>query len=283
MDNLIIGEQSAIPISIGTALAIQSACGLSEEGAVVNDKPPILNYQELLINIRTLFRNYHGSLDKDLRHKVSIDACIDALMADLDIIGQTISKYSLNRIKASLYYCTYNRLTDIYTGAQFKEVSTELQKIYADMENKVIKGLVPRLKAAWGVEVRVYDTRIDGKGSKTLMLTHYPVDLLSYKTFDTLDLLESHTGAIKNRSKWNTKLKGSDKDLERIPFDKMTIQLFGDKGGLMSPYPKKSRDALVSISQKRKWHTLTTKERVILGVQQERIPGLEALVRQLYS
>ena len=41
-----------------------------------------------------------------------------------------------------------------------------------------------------------------------------------------VDLIETHTGVIKDRNKWYTKLSG--KGMECIPFAKWSLQFFGD-------------------------------------------------------
>src|SRR5690606_22392271 len=119
------------------------------------------------------------------------------------------------------------------------------------------------------------------KGSDGLILTHFPVDLLNRYRFKTLKLLESHTGAIKPFNVWNTKLKDGQ-GLDVIPFDRMTLQMFGDNAHF-SPMHKKVRMTIYNLVVKNKWTYATTKDYVFYCIQQNRDPALEDLVRELYS
>src|SRR5690606_9561418 len=98
-------------------------------------------------------------------------------------------------------------------------------------------------------DVRYYDVYIEGKFQDTMLLTHIPVDLLSADRFSKLVLLESHTGAIKPHLSWYTKLTNG-KELFRMPFNRFTLQVFGDNGVHFAPMPMKMKQAVKDISEK---------------------------------
>jgi hypothetical protein len=279
-------EKGPIDISIGTALGIQAAMGLTEEGYPIlnNGKPieaPIKKYGVLLFNARTLFRNLYTVLEKEIRLKVSARSIVDVMLTEMRIIDSIVQRFSDGKTEVVYYACNYNGLTRLFPKALFKEVNTDLQKIYANMENTCIDLFSEALKEE-GREFHIHDTQMPGLKKNTLIVTHYPIDLLWHDKYPTLDLLETHTGVIKRQAQWNTKLKNGS-NLDRIPFDKMTIQFFGDTGGLLSPYPIKYRKALIEIAEKNKWNTLTTKGRILLTVKLARIHDLEVLVRTMYA
>lgn len=273
-------EKGAIDISIGTALGIQAACGIAEDGTK-KISPPLLEYDRLLINIRTLFRNVYSLVDKTLRMSVDYDSLITVMMSEVRVINAVIEQYVGSGVKVEYYACDYNHLTRFYRLARFKDVSTDLQKIYSVIENKAVELMFKQLREE-GIKVYHFDTSLNvEERNKTLIITHLPVDLLSSTYFDKLDLLETHTGTIKKKTEWNTKLKNG-KDTPRIPFDKMTIQMFGDSGGLFLPYPIKYRKALIDIAEKYKWTSTTTKSRIKLTVKSARIHDLEQIIHQMY-
>ena len=96
------------------------------------------------------------------------------------------------------------------------------------------------------------------------MLTHVAYDLLSYNKFNTLHLLESHTGKCKDISLWWTKLSNS-KDLMRIPFNILTLQIFGDSQ-IFLPFPIETRKQILQLAEDKKWTNVTTKERIRLSL-----------------
>lgn len=273
-------EKGAADISIGTSLGIQAACGLDEEGKVKRD-PPIDRYDELLINIRTLFRNLYSLFDKSLKLRVEPDDLVTVLMSEIRVIEGMVARYGKSNIRVSYYACDYKSLERHYPYARIRGLSTDLQKMYATVENRTIELLHEAMRVE-GMRPRHYDTVIEGGAKNTLIVTHYAVDLLSRPQFGNLDLLETHTGAIKRQAQWNTKLSGKKDELTRIPFNKMTLQLFSDSSGMFSPFPKKIRDELVAIAEKNKWNSITTKDRILLSVKLHRDFTLEKLVRELY-
>lgn len=266
------------PISIATSLGLEGAFGILEEGPRFK-VPPIREYQEIWINLRTLFRNFEGALDKDTRGNISANESAQILLDEMAFLV-----HHLSDMRVHFYACSYKSLSRLYPNAQFKEVNTDKQKIYARMENDTLEILFrsPRL---YGMSIKGFDVNLtpDGaKASKSLIMTHYPFDLLSYKNFNVLALLESHTGVIKQRGQWYTKLNGGN-SLERIPFDKMTVQLFGDSGKLIRPYPPAYRDEFLKVAEKYQLNSLSTESRIKQCVQIHRNASLLILVTKLYS
>ena len=114
-----------------------------------------------------------------------------------------------------------------------------------------------------------------------MLLSNYPIDLINFKSALQLALVESHTGVIKKRQHWHTKLLNG-RDLPHIPFDRMTIQMFGDTGNLFAPYPKAHREKLLALATQYQWTSLTTKARILQCAELARDHSFEAVVRAMY-
>lgn len=97
-------------------------------------------------------------------------------------------------------------------------------------------------------------------------MTHVPVDLLTGTRFSKLTLLESHTAKLKNKLDWNSKLTNG-KDLPNMPFNAMTLQVFGDGGLFFSPMPMAVKKEVMSIAEKYKWTPATSLDKVKYGLQ----------------
>lgn len=265
------------PLSIATSLAFEGLSDTLEEGKKY-PTPPLHHYQEVWVNVRTLIRNIIGSSDRETANSVNVDDLSMALVSEIEIIEAMVKELSQGNVSVHFYYCTYKSIEKLYPKALFRVANTPKQVSYAALENSTISQLMlDKLYAIKG-----YDTTISpDKPNRSILLSHYPFDLLCYDKFRILDLIESHTGTIKKKHQWNTKLLNG-KSLDRIPFDKMTIQLFGDSGGMIKPYPPDYRQKILEIAEKYQWNSLTTKDRIKMTVRLSKEPKLEMLVNDLY-
>lgn len=216
-------EKGQVPVSIGTALAIESAEGNYPDRPPVVPAP-ILDAQLLLVNMRTLFRNLYGAISTDYRPQVKAKDIVPSLAEELHILNSIIPVVSNGRCQVLHYYSNYEHLTAThFAGATFKLPSTPKQMEHAALEKEVFELLSESVLPSNILEFR---GKIEGKYPRTFILTHLPVDLLARYQFEKLELLESHTGAIKAFPQWGSKLSGDVKD--NMPFNAFTLKLFGD-------------------------------------------------------
>src|SRR5574343_550650 len=212
----VLGE--AVPISVGTALAF-------EEGLF---KGQINNHRHVYINLHTLFRNLHGALLPEDRTSVNPDVFISGLLEECTLLKEAVSRVTRGLGDLQFYCPTYISLGKKFPKANLRVVKTQKQQIYTSLANTVLRVFVNHredfLKKV-GVELSVTDCELPGIPNLSVVLSHHPVDLLSAKA-DTM-LLESHTGALKPLQLWYTKLNGG-KAFTRIPFNRLTLQVFGD-------------------------------------------------------
>lgn len=309
LDDRVKGQ---LPISVATSLAIEGLLGILEDkpadpdnplrryaqtainaynstrqflGIHVEDTPvdvvkaPIKDYEELWINYRTLFRNIVGALPADHAAQITPDDYAMLVVEELTIIKAALLDHGFDVMVVG-YVCSYESLHGNYPKAIMREIRTDKQKFYAALENQTVAAVFTNLGGENEILIPC-DVSIRGNHRKTMLLSSYPIDLLNFKHGLQLALVESHTGAIKKRQHWHTKLQNG-KDLPHIPFDRMTIQMFGDTGGLFSPYPKTHREKLIALAVKYQWTSLTTKARIMQCLELARDPTFEAVVRAMY-
>lgn len=274
-------ELAYFPASIGTGLALQKICGLDEEGARVG-REVLSHYQVLMINLRTLYRNYHASHSATERDAITKEQGVQDLNRDIRVATEVANDVTGGRTHVLLYSNGYNSILKRYPYAKIKEPNTFLQKQYADFENQTIEALYEQ-RDAYGLEISLGDLTLPQLPSATnvLLLTHFPVDLLHGHDWETFDLLESHTGSIKSKLQWNTKLGIAEEHRERIPFNKMTWQLFGDKGSMISPQDIRLRKALIDVAEKYRWNTATTQNRIEFSLKEYGDPVLRGEMLKL--
>lgn len=271
-------EKGQFPLSIATSLAFEGAFGIYPERP--QQKVLINDYQEVWLNIRTLFRNIHGSMKKEDEARLSATDYAMAIREEMTIVQSVLDDHTRGRVRAYFYACDYRSLKAHYPHANLKEDNTDRQKHYSAMENRALDALGIELKGLPQQYIH-FDTTIKGNKKKALFITHYPLDLLSNTDFEEIGLLESHSGVVKHKSEWYTKLHNG-KSLVRLPFNKMTIQMFGDSGGLFAPYPQEYRKALLEVADKHQWTPMTTKDRILLTVGLTKMPTLIGTVQKMF-
>lgn len=263
-------------LSVATGMAIDSSLGRLE--AANDPVPPVTTVDLLLINVGTLYRNLLGSIKTELRPKLTPFVLAETLANEMRVIETLVSEVSEGRCEVEFYQCTYDDVMGAFSKSLPRVPTTPGQKLSTALEHSTLKTLQNEITVK--PPIHYWKRKFPEYGNRCLLLSHYAVDLLNRYKFQFLQLLESHTGAIKPPSVWHTKLKDGQ-ELAEIPFDRMTLQMFGDSVHF-SPMHKKVRMAIYNIAVKNKWTHATTKDYVIHCVVQYRDPALENLVKELY-
>lgn len=279
-------EVGQFPLSIATSLGLEGAFGIMKEEdarGIAQDSvnPPIKEYQHLWVNLRTLFRNIHGSMKREAADSLDANALGEMLLIEATTLANLVQDRTQRRVSVFFYACTYKSVESFYPHANFKEKLTDKQRIYAGFESSSVEVLL-RLPHDH-LRVETFNMTISPKGSfdHVAVMTHYPVDLLEIKGVRNIGLLESHTGVIKTKYQWYTKLKNG-KELVRIPFDRMTLQLLGDSAGMFTAYPPAFRKKLLEIAEKHQWNQRTTRDRIMLTISLAKDPVFEGTIKKLY-
>lgn len=247
-------EFGQFPISIATSLALEGALGIyPEKETGVN---VLLEYEEIWINLLTLFRNVVGALGKDALTVETVASLSNHVMRDIEVLEALFKEHGF-QIKPVYYVSNYDGLAKRYPHAVLRTLKTDKQKLFHLFQTRTLKDVLQRLAHEGGRDTRVFDLKIDPKThAKALMITHFAYDLLAHKRFGKLTLLESHTGALKERQQWYTKYYNG-KELAMIPFREDFIQVFGDNE-LFHPWPKGARETIIELARAHRWNQNTT-------------------------
>lgn len=250
------------PLSIATSLAIEKMLGFTtdEQGMTTQAKiKPATNYSHLWINVATLFRNLHGSLQRDTDHLVSNQVLATALILEIKQILQIVSEHS-PQLECVFYVASHNSIKSTYPGAVLREPKSANQLAYRE---KLVRSIGYLLSLAENEKIKIRnfsnDVLIHGSFN-VLIMTHTVIDLLTEPKLRTLDLLESHTGTIKPKALWYTKLITA-KTMPNIPFNKLTLLVFGDSENF-SPQSHAVKNALLQLATDKKWSAVTSLERI---------------------
>lgn len=279
-----------LPLSIATSVAFESLFNMEPPADAPSwvRRPsgsiePIKRIGQLWINLRTLLRNIDGAIDSEVINEASPLDYYRVLVSEMTAIQALVNDIPQEQ-RPTLHFFSksYETLTKLWPQALFRDVTAPRLKVYAVMENNVMSYFAEDIKK--GIfnqeQVVIVDSYLH-PGLRPSLLSHFPVDLVLTKGNKFEALVESHTGAIKRKEEWYTKLRDGNK-YPRIPFDKAMVQIFGDKENMLSPQTIQIRKRLGAISEKYHWNPTTTRDRVIFCVEQEHEPVLLQLVKDCY-
>jgi len=252
-----------LPLSIATSLAIEGAYGVHPDHP--SSEVPILKYSSLLVNVRTLFRNMLGSLERNNAGKVSIIELAATLAEEMSFIRTFVEENTSRNgnVKVVFYYSNYNGIEREFKRSVARMDNTEKQKEFSALQAQVMKLLLKNPD----LDIKGFELFLKNpNGSNSaLILTHFAIDLLSAHEFSKLSLLESHTGFVKGKSQWYTKLHNGS-ELNQIPFMKCFLTVFGDET-LFRPHDRKLRMSILEVAKKYNWSSVTTRDKVRYGLE----------------
>jgi len=269
------------PISIATSLALEAAFDIYPDRPPLG-KQPIFDYDELWINLRTLYRNLIGSLDKDAAKAVHPEELAEGLMDDIEMINSIITTETNRKVSVVFYYCNYSDLEFHFKHSTIRMDNTDKQKEYTLIHNRTIKLVLDKQKQSQSNLIRVFDLKFQvDRLKRVLLLTNYAIDLLNLKSFSHLTLLESHSGHLKEKSQWYTKFSDS-KELAQIPFRADMLQVFGDST-IFRPMDIRLRRDIIDLAKKYNWSSITTSDRIRYCVGQLQNPFYKEVLLNITS
>lgn len=260
---------SAFPLSVATSLAFESILTGPNPTIDPDRRIPqqidLKNYNEFWINLSTLFRNIMTSLSKEDAAIVGASGLKDTLTYEIETIESIIKNEGSSSVKLVFYVCENKDATSISKNpfAMMRGDTTDKQKIYRSLHNTTIAKFLKEHHES--DSLRIFNSELKPKiRCKALILTHIAYDLLSHKNFTVLDLVESHTGVLKHKHQFHTKLQNG-KELVMIPFFKGFLQIFGDNE-FYHPLNGKVRKALVELAIVNRWNQTTTLEKITFDI-----------------
>lgn len=270
---------SGFPLSISTGHAFESIfprrTAAYDPEREIPQKINIGNYGQMWINLDTLFRNIVQAVTSDVLKNVGYKEAVTVLIDEMDTIESLLAVEGQNQATPVFYVCDYpHALSSLPKTVGIRKDNTPKQFHYRDLRNKTMAEM-KKLRS----DIKFFPGPIRTANSiNTLMLTHVPFDLLSWKQFGSLDLLESNTGKLKKKSQWNTKYYPvPSKNMSILPWMRGLLYVFGDKV-LIQPAPSKLRIQIMDSAAKRGWTAATTKEKVLLDLSNDLHPFDYSLV-----
>jgi hypothetical protein len=269
--NRIVGEK--YPLSIALELAILGILGIHPD--LPTGKNLLPNYQVVWVNIRTMYRNLFNAINKEDKASVLPGQLVTGLLQELEQFENILDIESKGKLSVVYYHSRYANMHKQYPHAFLRADSTELQKTYSVIEKICLDAVMDQLRD----KVKCYDLKItDFVSSKTLLMSHYPIDLFTKSIVDK-DLWESHTGRVKQKHHWYTKYFNG-KDLSMIPFREEFIQLFGDNEQFR-PMSISIRKEITQLAVDNGWSQMTQREKIMYCLDKLKDPDTKDLMFKL--
>lgn len=240
-------------MSVGTSLAFEG------EGA-----SGIRTADTVLLNLRTLARNAYQAYENVDTMRDDADQIATDVSSDLRLIAEWLEQKRGTRPIQMVVYCPdYSGLrkdfpkADLVDHSRDSKTATDKQKALYKLMNTVVDQLIKQ----YGKMVVQTRARLPEFAGKGIVLTHHVVDLTTASGVGRLWLLESHTGSLKPFTLWYTKLTGGN-ELHYIPFNRLTIQIFGDKSTNFKASSHGIRELVKKLAVQNKWTSATTMGRI---------------------
>lgn len=268
-------ERGQYPVNIPTSLALESLMDIHPDHKW--PRPPYLNYDEYWLNVRTLYRNICTSYSADMGAMLTPKLIAELMKDEWRNICHVIDAKS--RMLPVLYACNYQSLSSRYKKHTIFKGDTTPRMM--DERKRMERSIQQFLDDIEKDTCLLFNTDITplSTTSKCIFQTHIAVDLLSHGKFDVMDLLESHTGNIKNRSLWYTKYYNG-KDLSMIPFNHYFLRVFGDKE-FFTPKDKALRKDIIEIAINYKWTSITSDGKVKMDLERLKNPFFKAVLKDM--
>ena len=237
----------ALGMSVGTSLAFEASGGDFVRTA-----------DTIMFNLRTLVRNAQQAYEKDDSQQSDTSQLVKDVESDLLLIGKWLEQNRKGRpINMVVYYPSYRGIGSKFKHAILWKPTTEKQKAYAKLIEDVCDDIALKHKAV----IQKTDINLPEFKGRGVIMTHHVVDLTTTNSIGRLFLLESHTGAVKPYTQWYTKLTNGT-ELYYIPFNHLTIQIFGDKSTNFKSSSHGIKELVKRIAKENKWTSATSMARV---------------------
>jgi len=243
----------ALGMSIGTSLAIEQP----EAAAQIRGSDVII------FNLLTLIRNAHDAYEsKEERALLKPEQLMEDVVNDLKMLSRWLEEVRKTKpLQLVVYYPSYLSMKFRFPLADLAKRETENQKKFDKLSDKTAGLIYDKYKKL----IERTDVGMPSFKGKGIVLTHRVVDLAVHDHVARLTLMESYTGKLKPYTQWYTKLTGG-KELYFLPFNKLTIQIFGDKSTDFASSSKAIKELVKKLAQEFNWTPATTVSRCRINI-----------------
>lgn len=262
----ILGDRvlSSFFVSVGTGLALESLFEPTSEridNERIHENYNINDFSVHYFNVSTLIRNIVNAInDKEktwefITNPKSIAPLIETIVDETTIIAEL---YRDTKCRPIFFIPDYKELyRNVPTIKPIDKLSKSDRALYTLTESTL-----HYMRENNRMQYLKIKHKLPSSIKDTIITTHVSHDLLNYTSIPHLKLLESHTGIIKDQSRFNTKYHSLGKlNTDLFPFLEELLYFLGDKG-LLLPNAIGLRRQLHQFAIEKKWTAYTTRRKV---------------------
>ncbi len=221
---------SGFPVSIGTALALESMFEPVQkpydEAREIPQQIDLSKYDVVMVNVNTLLRNLMSAIPSEELMSYTADEYYAVLMDEMQYLD---GLFGLLDTEVKMYINDYS---SAFRGVDQKNIriSKTPKQLFMDEVSDKLERYIRQMDdvLALNGELRYPPPAISGNMS-VIAITHVPWDLLGFRNFKKLELLETYTGKLKARAEWGSKYyEVPDEDLSFLPLTSKLLPVFGD-------------------------------------------------------
>lgn len=264
-------QLGVFPISIGTSLSVEGLANLTP------DRDPVFplgitRLDTLMVNVKTLIRNVESAFSNDELHSLKVEDLVDAVASDMEHLVTAVKSISDDRVNVIFYNCTYQDIVKL-KHANLVMPTTPGQQLRSQKTATALGKLLEKAKNGGRsiVSFNMYPDEKGLEGKRVALLTHYPIDLIRYRWFTELLLLESNTGKLKGPDQFHTKLHKKVDGVD-LPLNMLTLQVFGD-GKMFKPQISALVNEVSEVAKKGKWTYMTTPDKIRFWISRISLQG----------
>lgn len=265
-------EYSTGPFGVNIATDLMLESVLTTDGNRIDPNREIPNkvnlkkYKKWYINFNSFITNVVSAYDKDTvtsiiskKNKSILDQVKDRVIDEMVILDNLF----VDTIEIVYYYVNYNKYKNLLSPIDVKTRSGGMQSVVLEQLMNMVTEDVMFIDNIY-IEMYTNKARFE---SNSLVTTSIPMDLIHSKS---IDLLEFHTGVLKKRNMFYTKMKTNNP----LPYEEILLLSLGDKKGIIkSPLSIKEKKILMDsiMNKKIKPHMVYSKSGIISMVSDNEI------------
>ncbi len=244
------------PISVGTSLAIERLI-----------EPALHN--ALYININTLIRNALSSMPSEIQAGINPSPLAVWTLRDMQLIQ---SIFDQEKIPVRFYSLTQKSLSKKYSVGTLRVPKTVKQMATKDLFETVANAVVKQIKddqkhGMKDISLLTGDMSVFVEYDRPLFMTSTPIDIVEMGKGSKFGLLQSYTGKIVGAfdmfNFFQVNSKHKERSYQRIPFNKLFIQIFGD-GKTFHQSGVVLLNTILDCADRNEWTQASTAERIRL-------------------
>lgn len=256
-------------VSVGTSIAMETILPnwpVFDPARVPPPKENVHEYTRVYFNLHTLLRNLYNAIPREGRDSVLAEDLASALVEEAWEVANAVETATANAVRGIIYFPSYDGIETRYPRGKVRQAVTPKQIAAKKLFTQTLEIASKMLSTNHPDNFVKFRTDLTpGTFGNTLLLTHMPVDLLSEYRFGRCALLESHTGVVKKRNMWYTKLFNG-KQYPNMPFNAMSLQVLGDDH-TFHPGEHKVKTALIEVATKHRWSWATSSAKMKLDIR----------------